>query len=38
MTCMSAIEKLKQWSTEYMSDYIHNINIVYDKDRPDILM
>lgn len=34
MTCMSAIEKLKQWSAEYMSDCAHNINIVYDKDRP----
>ena len=34
MTCMSAIEKLKQWSAEYMSDCVHNINIVYDKDRP----
>lgn len=33
MTCMSAIEKLKQWSAEYMSDYTYNINIIYDKDR-----
>lgn len=34
MTCISAIQKLKQWSAQYMFDHTHDINIMYDKDEP----